>query len=140
VFDLGDRAGSARIRFRFVSNASTEARGWELFRVDVHMATAVEPAPGLELQAEPNPVRFPTRVAFRIVAPRDADARSTQLRIFDVRGRLVRHLTHAPVPAQSAMFTWDGTDHAGRHIPSGIYWARLEWGTSQATQKLVVLE
>jgi M6 family metalloprotease-like protein len=140
AFDLGDRAGSARIRFRCASNASAERRGWDIFRVEVHAAAPVEPAAGVELQAEPNPVRFPTRVAFRVVAPRDAAARTTQLRIFDVRGRLVRHLTHAAVPAQSAMFTWDGTDHAGRAVSSGMYWARLEWGSESATRKLVVVD
>jgi hypothetical protein len=138
VFALGTRSGSARLRFRFVSNDSIGAFGWEVARVEVS-APRSEPRLALGLVAEPNPVRFPARVAFRIVASLTEAARPTTLRVYDVRGRLVRVVPHAAVPAQSGFFAWDGTDRAGRRVASGLYIARLDWGGERASCKLLVL-
>ena len=93
----------------------------------------------MALQAEPNPAHFPLRVAFRTSASLTWGAQATTLRIYDARGRLLRSLEHAPVPAESALFEWDGTDRAGRQIASGTYLACLEWGAHRATCKLLVL-
>jgi flagellar hook assembly protein FlgD len=93
----------------------------------------------LQVAIEPNPVHLPGEVRFRIDATLDLAARTTTLRIFDVRGRLVRVLRHAAVPAQTARFRWDGTDRAGVHVPSGIYWAQVQWGTQRAQSKLIVV-
>jgi flagellar hook capping protein FlgD len=139
VFDLGDRAGSARLRFRFVSNDSIADAGWEIARVEVGSAAGAAAPPGIHVLAEPNPVRFPARVSFQLAAPRTESARSTRLLLFDARGRLVRALDHAAVPAQTGSFLWDGMDHAGRPVPAGIYLARLEWGSETATGKILVL-
>ncbi len=140
VFDLGGRTGSARIRFRFVSNDSVGSSGWRVARVEVRDPwNDADVSTALRVLAEPNPARFPTRVVFQVRAPRMESARPTRLLIFDVRGRLVRQLSHAPIPAQSARFIWDGMDHAGRDVPSGVYWTRLEWGRDAATAKLVVI-
>jgi immune inhibitor A len=140
LFDLGPRAGSARVRFRFVSNDSIAAAGWSIVRVQVRSA-GVEAITQRSAQviAEPNPVRFPARVAFRLVAARNEAAQPTRLRLFDARGRLVRTFQHATLPAQSGRFLWDGMDHAGRLAPAGVYFARLEWGGEAATTKLLVI-
>ncbi len=139
VFPCGNPSGSARIRFRFASDDSIAAAGWEIARVEVHLAAPEPASTDLQLLAEPNPARFPTRVSFRIDASRGEAALPTHLLLFDARGRLVQVLEHAPVPAQSARFTWDGTDRAGHPVPSGVYWARLEWGERKATTRLLVL-
>jgi len=139
AFDLGARSGSARVRFRFASNDSLAGTGWEIARVEVRLPLVEPLASDIRLVAEPNPVRFPTRLAFRVESSRTQAARPTRLKIFDLRGRIVQDLEHAAVPAQSARFTWDGTDRAGRAVASGVYWARLEWGTATTTTKLLVL-
>jgi immune inhibitor A len=139
MFDLGGRAGSARLRFRFVSNDSIGDAGWEIARVEVGSSSGAAPPPGVHILAEPNPVQFPARVSFQLVASRTESARSTRLLLFDARGRFVRALDHAAVPAQSGGFLWDGMDHAGRPVPAGIYLARLEWGSETATGKILVL-
>jgi immune inhibitor A len=139
-FALGDRQGTAQVRFRFVSGDSIRGRGWSIFRVAVTTDDATSsPTPRLQVAIEPNPVQLPGEVRFRIDAARDLAARTTTLRIFDVRGRLVRVLPHAAVPAQTARFRWDGTDRAGGHVPSGIYWAQVQWGTQRAQSKLIVV-
>lgn len=140
IFALGARSGSARVRFRFVSDRSIGATGWQLLRVEVRSPWS-DPPPHTRLSvvAEPNPARFPARVVFRVSASRTVAAQSTRLLVYDVRGRLIRELVHAPVPAQSAQFIWDGMDHAGRDVPTGVYWTRLEWGRDATTTKLVVI-
>ncbi len=138
-FTLGSRSGSARLRFRFASNDSLAGAGWEIARVEVRLPVPEPLGTEIQLVAEPNPVRFPTRLAFRVQSSRTEAARTTRLQIFDLRGRLVRALEHAAVPAQSARFTWDGTDRAGRAVASGVYWARLEWGERTTTTKFLVL-
>ena len=99
LFDLGERSGSARLRFRFVSGDSIGGAGWEIARVEVGSEGTGIPSGSLELIAEPNPVRLPSQIAFRINAPLTWTAQPTTLRIYDARGRLVRALGHAPVPA-----------------------------------------
>jgi immune inhibitor A len=139
-FDLGARAGVARLRFRFASGDSIAGAGWEIARVEVAPASPDAAfAPRLEVVAEPNPVRFPARIAFRITAPLTWGARPTTLAVFDARGRRVRVLSHASVPAQSGFVVWDGTDRAGRPVPAGIYFARLDWGGVGATRRIVVV-
>lgn len=139
VFPLDGTSASARLRFRFVSNDSIGASGWRLARVEVRSTRVDAPTTRLRVIAEPNPTRVPSRIAFRIEAPRSVAAQTTRLLVYDVRGRLVRELSHAPVPAQSAFFFWDGMDRAGRVVPAGVYWSRLEWGGETATAKLVVI-
>jgi hypothetical protein len=139
VFDLGAApARAARLRFRFVSGDSIADSGWEIARVEV-----IDAPPGtghdIVLVAEPNPVRGSTRIAFRITGPLTWGARPTTLAVYDVRGRLVRTLSHAPVPAANGFVVWDGTDHAGRVVASGVYVARLDWGGATATRRLVVV-
>jgi hypothetical protein len=139
IFALGSRSGSARLRFRLVSDAAIGATGWQIVQVEVHPQRNSAPETQLRVVVEPNPARFPARVAFRVDASRSVAAQSTRLLVYDVRGRLIRELVHAPVPAQSARFIWDGMDHAGREVPAGVYWTRLEWGRDAVTAKLVVI-
>ena len=139
LFDLGTRSGSARLRFRFVAGASVAGAGWEIVRVEVGPESAGSPAARLELVAEPNPGRLPAQIAFRITSPLTWAAQPTTLGLYDARGRLVRALVHAPAPASSGRFVWDGTDASGQPVASGVYFARLEWGSSRAATKLWVV-
>jgi hypothetical protein len=79
------------------------------------------PAARLELApATPNPFRGATR--FDYAVPRDGAIR---IDVYDVAGRRVRNLVDGPAPAGPGVVTWDGTDSAGRPVPTGVYWARL---------------
>ncbi len=136
-FDLGAQTGIAALRFHFASGDSIGGAGWEIARVEVGPRRETL-RPRLEIVAEPNPVRFPTRIAFRINARLTWAARPTTLMVFDVRGRRIRTLQHAPVPAESGFAVWDGTDSAGHAVASGLYVVCLDWGGLRATHKLVV--
>jgi hypothetical protein len=45
----------------------------------------------------------------------------------------------APLESGSHRLTWDGTDSAGRRIPTGVYFARLESGDFTQTRKMLYL-
>jgi hypothetical protein len=139
-FALGARSGIAQVRFRFVSDDSIGAAGWEIGRVEV-VPAGIPDTDGLrlELAVDPNPVRLPARIAFRITASLTAAPRTTTLVLFDARGRFVQRIEHVASPATVGLFEWDGTGADGRPVASGLYFARLDWGGSHAAAKLVVL-
>jgi carboxypeptidase T len=71
--------------------------------------------------SRPNPFNPRTTIAFDL-----PEATAVRLRIFDVRGALVRALVEAELPRGSHQAVWDGRDASGRGVASGNYFARLE--------------
>jgi hypothetical protein len=59
------------------------------------------------------------------------------LRIFDLRGRLVRRLAARDFPAGEHALHWDGRDANGHEVASGIYLARVVMGGKPYTSKTV---
>ncbi len=84
--------------------------------VDSEAATA----PFRVLIAGPNPSRGPVGLAYRVAADGWVD-----LRVFDVRGRLVRTLVSRNLRAGGHRFLWDTTDQSGRKVPPGAYFVRF---------------
>jgi hypothetical protein len=64
----------------------------------------------------PNPTRGESRIEYSLPA-----SSSVTLRVYDVRGRMVKSLIDGFVPAGLVTAQWDGVDNAGRPAPSGIY-------------------
>lgn len=109
--------------------------GLAVFPVDV----THEPAPGATLGfalhgGVPNPLVQSTDVAFDL--PRPGAAR---LQVFDTNGRLARTLFDGWLPAGRHRQSWNGVDLSGRPVAAGIYFVRLEAGSSSAVRKLTVL-
>ena len=74
---------------------------------------------------------------FRFALPTTQPA---TLRVYDVAGRLVRRLHEGPAAAGFHDVRWDGTDRAGRTVPSGTYFARLRTSDGQqSTTGLMLL-
>jgi hypothetical protein len=82
----------------------------------------------------PNPVRGESAIAFAL--PRDGHVR---LRVFDVRGRLVRTLLDDTAGRGDGMVVWRGRDDRGRDLADGVYFCRLEHGGRTLTQKLLLV-
>jgi len=80
---------------------------------------------------QPNPFNPQTTIKYDV----PADGRAT-LRIYDVRGALIRTLIDADLPRGSHQATWDGRDASGRGMASGSYFARLEAGGRGETARL----
>jgi len=65
---------------------------------------------------------------------------AARLRIFDATGRLVRDLSdYLSAATNPSLLMWDGRDDSGRVVSSGIYFIELDWITSQAVSKAILL-
>jgi hypothetical protein len=83
----------------------------------------------------PNPFNPSTRIAFDLAR----DGRVT-LEVFDLRGRPVRRLLAADLPAGRHEATWDGHDDDGNGVASGTYFARLSGADGASTRKMLLLK
>lgn len=95
------------------------------------------------LHSCPNPFSEKTEISFPLSA-----SGHTQLRIFDVLGRLVKSfdLVYCGLALRSgaglnhaSSIIWDGRDSKGRHIKSGIYLCQLEDGNSVERKSIIFL-
>jgi hypothetical protein len=59
--------------------------------------------------------------------------------IYGVAGRLVATVFEGKLPEGGETVVWDGLDHAGQPIASGVYFARLESSEETQTAKLVYM-
>jgi flagellar hook assembly protein FlgD len=66
-------------------------------------------------------------------------SRLSRLRVYDLRGALVRTLVDADLPRGSHQATWDGRDASGRGMASGSYFARLEAGGRGETVRMALV-
>ncbi len=71
----------------------------------------------------PNPFRGATTVAFRIGG--EGGTRAVSIKVFDVKGRLVKNLLDADLSPGPYTATWGGTNSSGSACPSGLYLYRL---------------
>jgi len=101
--------------------------------------SSVRPGPGPARYAllpnVPNPFNPATTIHFDV----PATARVT-LRVFDVRGRLVRTLHEASVPAGRQTVRWSGRDNRGQAVASGVYFVRMTAEGFSATRKVTLIE
>jgi flagellar hook assembly protein FlgD len=61
------------------------------------------------------------------------------LRIYDVKGRLVREIMRSDLPAGRHDVSWDGLTSAGVPAETGIYFVRLKAGQRGYSTKILVL-
>jgi hypothetical protein len=85
--------------------------------------------------AAPNPFNARTNVEFEL-----SEGGQVSLRIYDVRGRLVRRLHEGVLPAGRHGFDWDGRDGAGQSAGSGVYFFRLRSRGAELTGRCVLVK
>jgi choice-of-anchor B domain-containing protein len=83
----------------------------------------------------PNPFNPTTTIDFTL-----AIAGPVRLDVFDVHGTLVRTLLDGVLSPGTRREEWNGTDGAGRAVPSGVYYYRLSAGRTELTRKMVLLK
>ncbi len=85
----------------------------------------------------PNPFSGMTTIRFAIPSPSPVD-----LKIYDVRGRLVKDVLNSAAGAMAPGMhevRWDGRDNNRHKVASGVYFYRLSAGHLSATRKMVML-
>lgn len=94
------------------------------------------PKPVQTVLAKPFPNPFNPRVelAYSLAQP----GRVT-LQVFDVKGRLVDTLVSQAQPVGRYTEVWNGTDHEGESVASGVYFARFVSGEARMTHRMVLI-
>ncbi len=82
----------------------------------------------------PNPSTGDVTLSYFLPSPGDLE-----LRIYDVRGRLVRELAAGPAAAGAGSLRWDGRDSRGARSGSGVYFARMRSGGGVLNQRIIRL-
>ncbi len=85
----------------------------------------------------PNPFNPCTSISFS--GPESFSDR-VSIKIYNLRGCLVRNLIDEVREAGSYSVFWDGTDDSGRQVSSGVYIYRLQAGEFVQTRKMVLLK
>ena len=82
----------------------------------------------------PNPFNSQTVIRFELSAAAKID-----LSIYNLQGQRVVVLAKGRQRAGTGQVSWNGLDHKGRPLPSGVYFYRLVVDGKRVTRKLVVL-
>jgi hypothetical protein len=82
----------------------------------------------------PNPFHEHTRFEYTI-----ARAGPVEVRVFDVRGRVIRTLTDQVHSAGKHQLAWDGRTDRGTLVSSGLYFYRLDAGSFSSVKRMLVL-
>ncbi|MEA2076872.1 MAG: FlgD immunoglobulin-like domain containing protein, partial [Candidatus Marinimicrobia bacterium] len=85
-------------------------------------------------QNYPNPFNPTTTIRFQI--PEAADA---AIKIYDIRGALVKTLLNSHKEAGYYDLVWDGTNTQGKQVASGVYLIKMIAGEFTDTRKMVLV-
>ncbi|NOZ57425.1 MAG: T9SS type A sorting domain-containing protein, partial [Calditrichaeota bacterium] len=83
----------------------------------------------------PNPFNPTTTIRFHLSA-----AKPVTLRILNAVGQVVRIYEFASLSAGYHEVVWDARDQAGREVPSGVYFVRIETDRGRETTRMLLLK
>ena len=99
----------------------------------------MEREPEVMASSFPNPFNPATRIHVSVPAQVADAGGPVSVRIYDVRGALVRDLYTGPA-AGDLDLVWDGTDRRGSAVASANYFALVRAGDTRRTLKLMLLK
>ncbi len=128
---LGDRATVAK---------PEDARFLLVVGSDEYLNTERSSMPGLPpttalYQNTPNPFNPSTVIRYDLAAPAEVG-----LRIYDLRGALVKNLETGKKPAGRYEVGWNGVNERGQRVASGMYFYELRAGAFRQTKKMLLLK
>jgi len=85
-------------------------------------------------QNYPNPFNPETRIRFELPA-----RGRVKLRIYSVKGQLIRTLVEKDMAAGSHSILWDGRDDSDRAVASGVYFYSLSTPKVNESRKMILL-
>lgn len=124
---LDDNFQQGMFLVRFHGGVATEDQG--------PVVTDTLPAAFTLAQNYPNPFNPQTTIAFAL-----PQAQHVRLDIFDSAGRLVRTLVDEDRAAGEHQALWNGTDGAGRVVPSGTYLYRIQSESNVQSRTMTLLK
>ncbi len=86
-------------------------------------------------QNYPNPFNGSTKIKYGV--PKDS---KTELKIYNIKGQLVKVLLNAPVKGGYHTITWDGKDSRNKAVSSGIYFMAMKSNNKKLVRKTMVLK
>ena len=86
-------------------------------------------------QNYPNPFNPTTSISFSI-----GQRAHVELTVYNLLGQMIRVLVDEIKSAGNYTAVWDGTDHTGRLVGSGIYFYRLKAENSSAVRRMLLLK
>lgn len=87
------------------------------------------------LQNYPNPFNTSTMIKYRLT-----ESAFVTMELFNVLGQHIRTLVRTPLGTGEHQVEWDGRDHAGVSVSSGIYFYRLTIGETNQIRKMLLLK
>ncbi|MCK5608181.1 T9SS type A sorting domain-containing protein, partial [Candidatus Pacearchaeota archaeon] len=148
-FDLTSYCGinhdPISIRFRFKSDSNTHESsrfGIKIDKLEILVDAEVSIDDNKILPDKfklfpPFPNPFNSIVAIPYVIP---NAGQVDIRIFDLLGREIYHLTEFYPKSGYNNLRWQGKAKAGEIVPSGIYFVQLQYNDKVETQKILLLK
>lgn len=89
-------------------------------------------------QNYPNPFNPSTSVQFTVASGQSSVP--TTLKIYNVRGQLVRTLVDQPKISGTYEVIWDSKDDRGEEVSSGVYLYKLKVGDYSETKKMILMK
>ncbi len=86
-------------------------------------------------RAHPNPFNPTVQIPYSL-----KDATDVEIKVFDVRGRLVKTLVQERKDHGHYLAVWDGVSNQGTPAATAVYFVRMRAGTFVETQKIVLLK
>lgn len=94
--------------------------------------------PAARLMPAPNPFHPSTEIRVQFASERPLW--QARIGVYDAQGRLVRRLFEGTPASRSLQLAWDGRHEDGVRVPSGIYFARLDYRGDTVSTKLLLLK
>lgn len=90
----------------------------------------------MKLKAYPNPFADHTNIVWQ-----QKDIIPASIRIYDVKGQLVKTLMDRQSPPGNAQMNWNGVDNNGNKVAAGLYFCKLKDNAGRSfSQKLIKLK
>jgi len=83
----------------------------------------------------PNPFNPSTTIQFTI-----GNVDNVRLNVYNVRGQLVKTLINDVKEAGNHAVVWNGDDHSGNSVSSGIYFYRMETSAGSEVRRMVLMK
>ena len=126
---------------RFIVGAGkrTGATNMEAFILDTQGITGIERSQSIPkviqlYQNYPNPFNPKTNIQYLL-----SSNQNVVLSVYDLNGREIKNLVNESQPAGTYTVQWDGTNHSGQQVSSGVYLYRLRAGDNIAVRKMLLV-